>query len=409
MNNEGRSLIRVLPACLKDPLPRGWDKAMEGYLIETMPTVDHPAGVPLSLQTTEPDILLVDGDFPNLDLVSLAREAHKTRPNVAVIVFATDHTQRLLHQAMMAGVEEFLQKPVDAKRLQEVLLSVASRRTLRQAVVNAEVNETTNKQGRVVGVISGKGGLGKTTIATNLATLLAKSKQNTALVGFESGDGAVLLDLQPRLGLYDMITAQANRERPEEEKTFSIEWMKQYATSHRTGLQYWTWKGSSAQTSFIVPPQFVNTFMESCRVAFDYTFIDFPSLVDGEFTALLPLLDVVLIVSSTSDLLALRSTKNLLDQVTPEFRRRIRIVINRVDSQDMISQGDFEEALGYHAAATLPNLPQTAAVAINMGAPLTISHQPTELSQSLIALSQQLFKLPDVKVEQKPTKRFGIF
>ena len=57
MGNEGRSLIRVLPACLKDPLPRGWDKAMEGYLIETMPVVDHPAAVPLSLQTTEPDVL----------------------------------------------------------------------------------------------------------------------------------------------------------------------------------------------------------------------------------------------------------------------------------------------------------------------------------------------------------------
>lgn len=409
MNNEGRSLIRVLPACLKDPLPRGWDKAMEGYLIETMPTVDHPAAVSLSIQSTEPDILLVDGDFPNLDLLSMAREAHKARGDVAVIVFATDNTQRLLHQAMLAGVEEFLQKPVDAKRLQEVLLSVASRRTLREAAVNTEINDTVSKQGRVVGVISGKGGLGKTTIATNLAALLAKSKQNSALVGFESGDGAVLLNLQPRLGLFDMIAALSNRENTEEEKIYSVEWMKQYATSHHSGLQYWTWKGASAQSSFTVPPQFINTFMESCRVAYDYTLIDFPNLVDGEFAALLPLLDVVIIVSSTCDLLAVRSTKNILDQVTPEFRRRIRIIINRADKQDMIGKDDFEEALGYKAAATLPNLPQVAAAAINMGAPLTTSHQSTPLSESLIALSQQLFKLPSAKVEQKAPKRFGIF
>jgi pilus assembly protein CpaE len=409
MENEGRSLIRVLPACLKDPLPRGWDKAMEGYLIETMPTVDHPAAVPLSLQTTEPDILLLDGDFPNLDLLAMAREAHKARADVAIIVFATDNTQRLLHQAMLAGVEEFLQKPVDAKRLQEVLLSVASRRTLREAESHTESHETANKQGRVVGIISGKGGLGKTTIATNLAALLAKSKQSTALVGFESGDGAVLLNLQPRLGLFDMIAALSNRENTEEEKIFSVEWMKQYATSHHSGLQYWTWKGTSAQPAFTVPPQFINTFMESCRVAYNYTLIDFPNLVDGEFAALLPLLDIVLIVSSTCDLLAVRSTKNILDQVTPEFRRRIRIIINRADSQDMIGKDDFEEALGYKAAATLPNLPQVAAAAINMGAPLTTSHQSTPLSESLIALSQQLFKLPSAKVEQKAPKRFGIF
>jgi pilus assembly protein CpaE len=409
MNNEGRSLIRVLPACLKDPLPRGWDKTMEGYLIETMPNVDHPAAVQLSIQTTEPDILLVDGDFPGLDLVSMAREAHKARADVAIIVFATDTTQRLLHQAMLAGVEEFLQKPVDAKRLQEVLLSVASRRTLREAETHTENQETANKQGRVVGIISGKGGLGKTTIATNLAALLAKSKQSTALVGFESGDGAVLLSLQPKLGLFDMITALSNRENMEEEKIFSVEWMKQYATSHNSGLQYWTWKGTSAHSIFAVPPQFINTFMESCRVAYDYTLIDFPNLVDGEFATLLPLLDVVLIVSSTCDLLAVRATKNILDQVTPEFRRRIRVIINRADNQDMIGKDDFEEALGYKAAAMLPNLPQVAAAAINLGAPLTTSHHATPLSESLIALSQQLFKLPSAKVEQKAPKRFGIF
>ncbi len=409
MGNEGRSLIRVLPACLKDPLPRGWDKAMEGYLIETMPAVEHPAAVSLSLQTTEPDVLLVDGDFPNLDLISLAREAHKARPDVAVIVFATDHTQRLLHQAMLAGVEEFLQKPVNAQRLQEVLLSVASRRTLREAVVNADTQDPVNKTGRVVGVISGKGGLGKTTIATNLAALMAKSKRSTALVGFESGDGAVLLDLQPRLGLFDMIFAQASKEHGDEEKTYNVEWMKQYAASHRSGLYYWTWKGSSPQTASTIPPQFINIFMESCRASFDYTFIDFPNLVDGEFAALLPLLDVVLIVSSTCDLLALRSTKNLLNQVTPEFRRRVRIIINRADKQDMIGQDDFEAALGYRAAATLPNLPQVAAAAINMGAPLTTSHQPTELSESIVALSRELFKVPAEIVEQKPVKRFGFF
>jgi pilus assembly protein CpaE len=409
MESESRLLIRVLPACLKDSLPSGWDKVMDGYILETMPTVDHPAAVSLSIQTTEPDILLVDGDFPGLNLISLVKEAHKARAGIAVIVLATDHTQRLLHQAMLAGVEEYLQKPVDATKLLGALLAVASRRTLRAAATHAEVQESSNEQGRVVGIVSGKGGLGKTTIATNLAALIANSKQNTSLVGFESGDGAVLLDLQPRLGLYDMIHAQASRENAEDEKTFNVEWMKQYATSHRCGLQYWTWKGSSPLVATEIPPQFVKTFMESCRVAFAYTFIDFPNLVEGEFATLLPLLDVVLIVSSTSDLLALRSTKNLLDVVTPEYRRRVRVIVNRADSQDMISIKDFEEALGYRAAATLPNSPQVAAAAINMGAPLTISHQPTELSNSFADLSRQLFKLPSAKAEQKPMKRFGFF
>jgi pilus assembly protein CpaE len=409
MNNEGRSLIRVLPACLKDPLPRGWDRTVEGYVIETMPAVDHPAAVPLSLETTEPDILLVDGDFPNLDLITLAKSAHKARPGVAVIVFATSHSQKLLHQAMLAGVEEFLTKPLEAPRLQETLLSVAGRRALRTVETSEEAADAPAQQGRVVGILSGKGGLGRTTIATNLAAIMAKSKQTTGLVGFESGDGAVLLDIQPKLGLFDMIATSANRANTEDEKIFSIDWMKQYSAPHRSGLHYWTWKGLASQTTAAVPPQFINVFMDSCRAAFAYTFIDFPNLTEEEFAALLPQLDVALIISSTCDLLALRSTKNLLDQVEPEYRRRVRIIINRADPQDMISKNDFEEALGFKAAAILPNQPQIAAGAINMGVPLATTQQQTELSESLKTLSRQLFKTPQTEVEQKPAKRFGWF
>jgi Flp pilus assembly CpaE family ATPase len=105
----------------------------------------------------------------------------------------------------------------------------------------------------------------------------------------------------------------------------------------------------------------------------------------------------------------LRSTKNLLDQVTPEYRRRVRIIINRADAKDMIGKDDFEEALGYKSAAILPNEPLAASAAINMGTPLATTHQSTPLSESLSALLLQLFKLPQTQVEQKPAKRFGWF
>ena len=402
MNNGESSLIRVLPACLKDPLPRGWDRKLEGYIIETMPTVDHPAAVPLSLTTTEPDILLVDGDFPDLDLATLTRAAHEARPGVAVIAFATDHSHELVHRALLAGVEDFLTKPLDAAQLHDVLLSVASRRTLRPVTQIAESSNTPLKQGRVVGIVSGKGGLGKTTIATNLAALMAKSKNSTGLVGFESGDGAVLLSLQPKLGLMDMIAALANRETPEEESVYSAEWLKQYALPHRSGLDYWTWRGNSTAGSVEVPPHFIESFMESCRASFDYTFVDFPALVEEEFSTLLTLLDVVLVVSSTCDLLALRATKNLLTMVTPEFRRRVRLIINRADPQDMLSKDDFEEALNFRAAAVLPNMPQVAASAINLGAPFALAQQSSELSESLKTLAGQLFKLPHHEQTQEP-------
>ena len=43
------SLLRILPACLTEPLPPGWDLPAPGYLTEVMPAVERPEVVTLSL------------------------------------------------------------------------------------------------------------------------------------------------------------------------------------------------------------------------------------------------------------------------------------------------------------------------------------------------------------------------
>ena len=398
------SLIRILPACLTDPLPATWDQSPPSFVLEVMPEVEQPEAVVLSLQTTEPDLLLLDGDHPGLDAFALTEAALIARPGLAVVILSHDSSPDRLRRAMLAGVEEYLIKPLDAASMSESIVAIASHRTLRMVQDRVELATSATVDGVVVGIVSGKGGMGKTTIATNLAAIVAKTPgKSAALIGLESGDAAVMLTLQPRSGLLDMAGATGDQ------SAYSFDWLNHFGTKHRSGINYWTWQGSATQAPDGMPDDFIPNLFESFRRTHSVTIVDFPLLSPDEATVTLPLLDIIIVVSSSSDLLALKATKSFLDLVPEEISQRVRLIINRADATDMISRDDFEKTLGAKVLASLPNQPKIASEAINMGAPFVMSQPQSELTATLRSVAQRLFKLPAETQSERPKRRFALF
>ncbi len=403
-------LIRILPACLTGPLPKGWDASSPEYLVEVMPSVDQSAGIVLALPTTEPDILLIDADFEGADMFEVASAALKVRPELAVVMLSSDSAPERLRKAMFAGAEEYLIKPLDGPALRASLVGIAQHRTLR-IVTGDEANfaPEDHAQGLVVGVMSGKGGLGKTTLAANMAAIVAQATGKTAgLIALEAGDGAVLLNLSPKLGLFDLSTAEANQRA---EGGYTVEWMSQFSTPHKSGLNYLQWEGSGSIQPEGIPDDFLSALFNTCRRAQSVTFVDFGLLTPDEAIQMFPMLDVILVVSSSSDLLALRATKTFLDLIPEELAPRVRVIVNRSDPNDMISREDYEMALEdrHKIAAVLPNEPQVAAQAINMGSPFVLTQPTSELATTVRQLAQVLFRLPVETEQAKPKRRFMLF
>ena len=98
-----------------------------------MPAVERPEVVAISILTTEPDVLLLDTDFPDYDAAAIARDALAEREGLAVVMLSSNNSPEQLRRAMLAGVEEYLIKPLTADALRESLLAIAHNRTLRAA------------------------------------------------------------------------------------------------------------------------------------------------------------------------------------------------------------------------------------------------------------------------------------
>ena len=88
-----------------------------------------------------------------------------------IVITSTESSIDMIVKAMRYGAKEFLPKPILKNDLQRVLTLLTQQ--------NLEIQKTSSK---IISVYSNKGGIGKTTIATNLAVELAKSTRDKVLL-----------------------------------------------------------------------------------------------------------------------------------------------------------------------------------------------------------------------------------
>src|SRR5262245_2472110 len=126
------------------------------------------------------------------------RELLTTSPNLEVFLTATQTEPQLLLEAFRVGVKEFLPQPLTRQDVEPALARFEERFKGRTAGIDEQA-------GRVVCVIGARGGVGTSTVATNLATSVQQSRQRgtVALMDLDihGGDLGLFLDLHPSQGL----------------------------------------------------------------------------------------------------------------------------------------------------------------------------------------------------------------
>ena len=130
-----------------------------------------------------------------------------------LIICSSDYSTNTIVKALRIGAKEFLPKPI----IKEDLLRILSRLT------NIEEKDDENSQAKIITIYSNKGGIGKTTIAVNLALELAKvTKVKVALVdlNLQLGDVSTFLNLTPAFDVNYVIRNMLDKDESVFLKTF---------------------------------------------------------------------------------------------------------------------------------------------------------------------------------------------
>src|SRR5258708_1825516 len=124
--------------------------------------------------------------------VALLKRQH---PLLGVVIVASTLDPMLMLEAMRAGVTEFVTEPVTQNELKGAIDRVAAKRPVREP-------------GQVFAFVGGKGGVGTTTVAVNVATAFAKAAASSTLLidlNVAYGAAAVFVGTEPRFSVADAL------------------------------------------------------------------------------------------------------------------------------------------------------------------------------------------------------------
>ena len=316
-------------------------------------------------------IVPVEGITPN-QLIALEREIRKDA-NTAVIATAPSPEPDLILRSMRAGVHEFLVYPPK----QEELAAAVERLTRRGA--------TETQRGELIAVYSGKGGLGSTSIAVNIAQALGTQRADSrvALVDLvvTGGDIRVFLNLKPAYDLSHLIAKGSQ---------VDTELLNSVLTACQGGV--WALPtGDTPEDEELFDSAAVGSILGLLRGQFNYTVVDCEHhLSEAALTALDSANRIVLVTQLTVP--ALRSTQRTLAvcRRLGYEESKLCVVVNRYQSADVLPIKDAEDLLQAPIYWKLPNDYRLSAESLTQGVPVTIQDPNSKLARSYGDLARKL-------------------
>ncbi len=322
------------------------------------------------------DCVVLGPSVDQLDVFALAEDMRLRRPSMGVVMIRRRIDTAILSDALRAGVREVVQERDLAGLATAVRRQREIAARLREQVETPEGRENPVRRARVVTVFSAKGGCGKTTLATNLASAIADSGKGTvALVDLDLsfGDVAIALQLFPTHTIADAVPLGEDLDGPA---------LMSLLTTHRSGLQALVapMEPSAADgidTSLVV------RILDLLRDEFDYVVVDTPPALDDNVLAAFDRSDVVALMA-TLDIPALKNLKLTLEtlELIGYPRDRCKIVLNRSDSKVGLALSEVEKTLKAPIVAQIPSSRDVPA-STNRGVAIVSDDPKSPVSQAI--------------------------
>lgn len=344
------------------------------------------AGAMEKALSLNPNVLLIQCEEEYEEAVEFAETVYIKMPSCCVIMLCDKLEVNIIEKAMLAGVRKVLQRPIDTIALIEnIKLAYYVERTRAQ---NFSTSNTV-LQSRVITVFGTKGGIGKTTIAVNLAVLLAQMGKKTAIIDtdLQFGDVNVLLDLDTK----DTIAELA-----QDRNASDIDAIKRFTMLHYSGVSVLCAPKSPEYAEYVTAKH-IETIINTMRPHYDYLIIDTTPLFNDATLVAIENANIVLLVSAL-DISTLRNTKiclNIMESI--QQRDKVELVINRI-TDGIITLKDVKRVLDTQIKNGISLDYKTALASHNKGIPIVIEAPRTKIAQELNQIAKNIVRRLDSSV-----------
>jgi pilus assembly protein CpaE len=265
-----------------------------------------------------------------------------------------DGESRVIIELLRARVRDFLRRPLSTTELRDVL----------DRLLSPGPQASAAAAGRTVSFVSNKGGVGKSTLAVNVACALAERHPNQVLLvdtSLQLGICALMLDLKPATTIVDAV-----RELDRLDETL----LRRLALPHASGVRLLAAPGDALEAAE-VSDEAVARILNLARRAFEYVVVDTFPMLDNVIIAALDLSDTIFVVlqGTAPSVAGIARFLPVLEGLGfPPARQRIVLNRNYRRFVGDLSAADIEARLNRPLAQVVP-YDKSILVSMNTGLP----------------------------------------
>jgi pilus assembly protein CpaE len=347
--------------------------ASAGYGVEAFTLAVH----------MQPDIVLMRVQEPLVRPIQTLSKLNDSMPDLPIVVFSNEANIRLMRQSMVGGASDYLQEPLSEDDIEQSIIRVLERKEREAARRRGELDAPT-PQGTIITVFGAKGGIGKTTISSNLAVALAtEAHQSVALVDMDTrfGDVAITMDIPVERSIADLAR---NLDTVDRDSLYD------YLVEHESGVHILPaptrpsdWRNMTAAH--------VRDVVDILAQTHDFVILDTPGTFNEIVAAAIEIGTMILLVT-TLDLASIKDTVLALEMLHERFgndEQRIKVVLNRAGMDTGVNERDVELTLDSPLWWKLPQDNEVVRAA-QLGKPIVSSRPNSRVSVQLRNMALQL-------------------
>lgn len=335
-----------------------------------------------------PHVAIISSNVRGISALQTCEMLNAVAPAVMPVLLTDSKSPDGLESAMRSGARAVMSSPVNSKELLPLISALAEVSKRRDS---DEVRDFRNPSTfpRVIAVTGAKGGVGKSTIAVNLAVILARyAPGKVALVDCytQFGDIATMFNVRPNRTLSELDPVA---------KELDITMIQDYLTRHPSGVDILV---SSLEPLPLdaVSAECIENLLYVLKRMYRYIVVDVPPILHAPTLRLLSHADTILLIANLFDLTTATDTKRFCTAAGESRipRENIGIVLNRVSKTNQIHTKDMESLFESGILASIPNDGRLVS-AVNQGVPITVTDGDSPFGRSMVELASKVSGTPN--------------
>ncbi len=323
-----------------------------------------------------PNVVLVGIEDPPARALQTIESLAELLPDSPIVAYSSQTDSESARRAVVSGARDYLTKPLKTEEVIKAVQTALSQQERRRALLSGESIVGPKSAGMVITVFGAKGGIGKTTMATNLATAFVTiNAGNAVLVDMDTifGDAAMMLDVPAEASLVDAAEKADELDR---------ESLGSYLVRHSSGVRVLPapfepidWRNVSSEA--------VDKVLTLLAQTHDFVIIDCPATFTDLVAVALEQSTVVLLLTSL-DITSIKDTTTALKLLSSGMSNedKIKLVINHATNVNSIREDDVGKVLRREVFWSIPYDEEISASA-QLGTPVVIDRPLSGISETI--------------------------